>query len=219
MTRMTRSRLVLVMAAFMSLMVLGALASCGCGNGESKGASRVTDYRVLEVGHGLDEPFYKIVVEPGATPDELKAICQTLIAKAEHGPPFTFMWLTFYDYPQLANYAGPSLGWARFGGPETYGWTRPSPHGPTPAPAVSPGDYRAMTLETHLLAKDWALRPSQEAVNVWSYWQQLVYRRGHLTGEQRLRLVARRFQITVNQVLDDAGAVNDWVTPSIGRIW
>lgn len=200
-----RSRRKLAATSGVCVVLLGALAACG--GGASATATQVPGYRVIHIEAGPNHPLYQILVEPGITPDQLRAITQAVIQKAQGGRPFSLMWLTFYDYPQLAPYAGPSLGWARFGPGSKF---------------AQSGEYNLMSLSTYFVAKDWAQRPSQAEVNAWAYWKQLYWRPGHiadLTHGQLGRLVAKRFGMTVSQVYAAVRAVNAWTTPVIGRMW
>jgi hypothetical protein len=187
-------------------VIATGLMACGSAHRVAAHASPTPSYRVLTSSHG-DSAVYAIEVHSGVTRAQLAAITEAVIVQAKKVHPFLILWLEFYDYPQLAEYAGPSLGWARFGPGSKF--------------AVA-GDYDKMSLTAHFLTKDWSKRPSQDEVGVWTRWQKLYWKPGHvgdLSPTQLDRRVAKQLQLPVERVHAAVRAVDAWATPPIGRIW
>lgn len=76
-----RSRRKLAATSGVCVVLLGALAACG--GGASATATQVPGYRVIHIEAGPNHPLYQILVEPGITPDQLRAITQAVIQKAQ----------------------------------------------------------------------------------------------------------------------------------------
>jgi hypothetical protein len=148
--------------------------------------------------------WYMVLIEPGTSPEQIEALGRGIIKGAMDERPLHKIRLWFYDYPELADDAGPPLGEMTFG-PLTMG----------PANPVEPGEYDRMSLLVDLPEKDWAVRPSQSDVDVWVYRHDLPWN-GQLPGKgmTRLdwgRLTAKEFHLTVSEVRASLKAVNEWV--------
>jgi hypothetical protein len=195
------------------IVIAGCLVGlAGCGSqsaSQANGGARMSPtpaYRVLSAT-SPSRPVYQVLVPPATNHEAMDAIVADIVARAKQNHPFAFLWVEFYDYPQLAKYAGPSLGWARFGSSGKVALT---------------GNYGAMSLTSHYLTKDWRQRPDAGQVRVWAFWQALYWRPAHVGDLSRASLMhhtAAKFHLSVGQVNSAMHTVNAWVTAPIGRVW
>jgi len=192
---------------FATLCVVAAGACAG----DKPNVATTTEYKVLRVGGSSTYPnkLYTVLVPAGVTRSQLEAISRGIVDQAKQGEPVNYIWIMFYDYAELAEHAGPSLGWVRFG--------------PSDSDDVEAGHYEAMSFSHSLPKKNWSERPSEADVALWAYWQKLFWRaRASGPDSPRYELdrrTARHFDVSVARVEAAMNAVDSWVTPPIGRVW
>jgi hypothetical protein len=120
----------------------------------------MTAYDVAEIRDVSDGYIRRytlhVVVEPGATAEEMAEIARRLAAGQRHGTPYQALSVGFNDYPEFVG-KGYSLGyWEHVPFGE---WGR--------AHEVALGDYSAFQEVDNLKRKDWSQQPTPEQVELW----------------------------------------------------
>jgi len=197
----------------LALLLVAVLSACG-----SAGGQQVPSYRVLDAKNETRI----VLVEPGIEPEGLRTICADLYGKQDDSGGLV-VW--FYDFAQLTEYSGPTLGLA---------WYSAQPiRGDTPSPSLATSSLRDV---------DWSRRPTETQVAVWVYRQQLAWEsKAYAAGrgsaawstddldyqpptdpETRKaiaaldRLAARHFGLPLDEVQAAVKAVDAWTTMPVG---
>jgi len=211
---MRRLATVFVVFAFLGTPVL--CSGCGGKQAESASPSPAT-YRILDkTGSRLDSYatiYWYVLVPVGTNRDGLERIAAEVVTQAKQGRPFSRLYISFYDFPELHEHAyrGPPLGCVRYGG--TVAGRDPT----------APGEYEEMTYAYRLSCRDWAKRPSQDDVT-WAVYHLDLLRRAERRGEglsahQLDRRTSRHFGATAAEVASAVKQVDAWVTEPGGRAW
>lgn len=210
------------LASLAAALLLLALLAAGCGQSTSASSSlspsaspSTGGYRVLEKSWSSprEHPYviYDVLVPAGSSRRDLREIAAEVVAQAKRGKSFVYLWIFFYDYAELSEYAGPPLGRVRYGG-TTIGRSQ-----------TEAGDYPEMVYTYRLTHRDWDRRPSQRDVTWWGYPKDLYWRaqrHGKEISEARLtRMTARHFGVSTAAVRAAEARVDAWVTPCAGRVW
>lgn len=204
---------------FIALALLGVpviLGGCQAKQGGSASPSPAA-YQILDKSEsrlgGKAPIYYRVLVPPGTSADGLKQIAAQVVAQAKQGRAFSILWIAFYDYPELQEhaYAGPPLGFIRYGGTSA---------GRNP---TAPGDYAEMSFTFELSSRDWEKRPSQNDVT-WAVYRLELLRRAESHGkspspQQLDARTGRHFGVTAGKVALAVERVEAWVTEEHGRIW
>lgn len=198
-----------LLALVLALLLVALVSACATAIDE-----RVPSYRILSGTPGDETGIIRVLVEPGTSPDGLRAICADLYEK-QGG--YGRMWVWFYDFAELTEYSGPTLGNAWYSDAMI--------RGKTPPPSLA----------TEFRDVDWSKRPTDNQVAVWVYRQRLardseVYAAaisptmfGTAKGPDASRANAAldhraslHFGLSLDEVRAAVAAVDAWAAPAWG---
>lgn len=210
-------RLITLLVAFALLAIPAVFSGCEADQASQSASPSAVAYQILDkTGSRLDSYatiYYYVLVPAGTNRDGLEDVAAEVVAQAKQGRPFSRLYISFYDFPELHEhgYQGPPLGCVRYGGTAA---------GRDP---TAPGAYEEMTYTYRLSGRDWAKRPSQDDVT-WAVYRLDLLRRAErqsksLSAHQLDRRTSRHFGVTAVDVASAVQRVDAWVTEPGGRAW
>jgi len=164
---------------------------------------KILEYEIADIGTAhlgeVKRYTYHVVINEEGGIEELQETSKKVVEQAKEEIEFNALDIGFYDYEEYVN-TGYVLGKSRY-----------VPHGDwDKAMEVETGEYENFQFVWDLREKKWAAQLTQEEVEIWKEFDDLLWEEPEIDEDTIKELVSENFNITVEEVEDILSKERTW---------